>query len=182
MSNKSVSRGEPLVVYHGSTILFDKIDVNRGRPYKDFGKGFYVTYSKQHAIKMALRNRNIELNKGVKCSAFLYTFDFYEKDLYKFKVKEFRYADKEWINFVLKNRKSSSRDHNFDIVIGPTADDDVLVCIGAYFDGLYGEIGSEIAIDTLIRNIEAENLPGQIFFATNESASLLRLKGNTKQR
>lgn len=28
------------VLYHGSAELFDKIDVNKGRPRKDFGKGF----------------------------------------------------------------------------------------------------------------------------------------------
>ena len=30
-----------IIVYHGSTSLIDKIDVTRGKPYKDFGRGFY---------------------------------------------------------------------------------------------------------------------------------------------
>ena len=28
------------ILYHGSIYEFDKIDVNRGKMYKDFGKGF----------------------------------------------------------------------------------------------------------------------------------------------
>ena len=30
------------ILYHGSIYKFDKIDVNRGKMYKDFGKGFYA--------------------------------------------------------------------------------------------------------------------------------------------
>ena len=43
------------IVYHGTTSLFDQIDVSKGKPYKDFGKGFYVTKSKPHVAKLALR-------------------------------------------------------------------------------------------------------------------------------
>ena len=37
------------VLYHGSAELFDKIDVNKGRPRKDFGKGFYMSVLKKQA-------------------------------------------------------------------------------------------------------------------------------------
>lgn len=30
-------------LYHGTISLFDEIDVDAGRGYKDFGKGFYAT-------------------------------------------------------------------------------------------------------------------------------------------
>ena len=36
------------IVYHGSTALFDAVDVNKGKPYKDFGRGFYVTENPNH--------------------------------------------------------------------------------------------------------------------------------------
>lgn len=37
------------VLYNGSTELFDKIDVNKGRPRKDFGKGFCMSVLKKQA-------------------------------------------------------------------------------------------------------------------------------------
>ena len=51
------------IVYHGSTTLFDAIDVNKGKPYKDFGRGFYVTENPNHAKNLALRNKKIEAER-----------------------------------------------------------------------------------------------------------------------
>ena len=39
-------------IYHGSITLFDEIDLYAGRKYKDFGRGFYLAYKKDQAIKM----------------------------------------------------------------------------------------------------------------------------------
>ena len=32
-----------MILYHGTNIDIDKIDLNKCAPYKDFGKGFYTT-------------------------------------------------------------------------------------------------------------------------------------------
>ena len=171
-----------VVVYHGSTSSIERIDVAKGKPYKDFGRGFYVTKSKSHATNLALRNKRIEIERfGRPCEAYLHT---YEMDMFKltdFNEKEFQDADLEWVQFVLSNRKVRNRTHDYDIVIGPTANDDTMVVINAYLDGLYGEIGSEDALNTLLRNIEAENLPGQIYFSKNEATDLLVSKGQVEK-
>lgn len=39
-------------LYHGSISVIDKVDVSMGRGRKDFGKGFYMSVSKQQAIGM----------------------------------------------------------------------------------------------------------------------------------
>jgi len=57
----------------------------------------------------------------------------------------------------------NARTHNYDIVMGPTADDDTMVVINAYLDGLYGVIGSETALNLLIKSIESKKLPRQIY-------------------
>ena len=96
-----------ITVYHGTTYLFNEIDVAKGKPYKDFGRGFYVTENPNHAKNLALRNRKIEAehyNRNV--DAYLYTFEF---DLMsaknEFDVKEYKEADIIWMKFVLANRK-----------------------------------------------------------------------------
>jgi hypothetical protein len=38
---------------------FDEIDVNAGKGYKDFGKGFYATAIASHADRLAIRNKGI---------------------------------------------------------------------------------------------------------------------------
>lgn len=42
-------------LYHGSNIEISNIDLNKCRPYKDFGKGFYLTEIRDQAEKMASR-------------------------------------------------------------------------------------------------------------------------------
>ena len=164
-------------VYHGSTHFFNEIDVSEGKPYKDFGRGFYVTYIRSHAAKLALRNKQLEKKFGRNCNAYLYTFDFDKSKLSKFKVKEFKEADLSWLKFVIANRKTKLRAHNFDVVIGPTADDDTMAVINIYLEGFYGEIGTDDALSTLLRFIKPDVLPKQIYFATNESTMALTRSG-----
>ena len=44
-----------MILYHGSNIIIENIDLNKCRPYKDFGKGFYCTTIKSQAELMAKR-------------------------------------------------------------------------------------------------------------------------------
>ena len=50
------------MVYHGSNVKIDKIDLNKSHKYKDFGKGFYVTAIKEQAILMA--KQTVKLIRG----------------------------------------------------------------------------------------------------------------------
>ena len=42
-----------MTLYHGSNADIDCIDLTRGLRYKDFGKGFYLTSSRDTAVRMA---------------------------------------------------------------------------------------------------------------------------------
>jgi len=169
-------------VYHGTTSLISKIDVSLGKPYKDFGRGFYVTKTKNHASSLALRNKRIEIERfGRRCEAYIYTYEIDMTVLLSgFSIKEFHDADFEWLQFVISNRKVHNRLHNYDDVIGPTANDDTMVVINAYLDALYGEIGEEDALKTLLNNIMADKLPVQIYFSNNEAAEMLIPKGQVE--
>lgn len=169
-------------VYHGSTYLFEEIDTDKGKPYKDFGRGFYVTENPNHAKSLALRNKRIEIehyNRHV--DAYLYRFEFnFSEAIKEFRVKEFKEADLIWMRFILSNRKVRERAHSYDIVKGPTANDDTSVVLKAYFGGLYGDIDDNEAITTALRMIEADKLPPQIYFANNRSTKFLKMKGQAK--
>jgi hypothetical protein len=49
-----------IALYHGTIKNFDAIDVNQGKPYKDFGRGFYASRTESQARRIAIRNRNFE--------------------------------------------------------------------------------------------------------------------------
>ena len=42
-----------MILYHGTSMEFQTIELGKCRPYKDFGKGFYLTDIEEQAMKMA---------------------------------------------------------------------------------------------------------------------------------
>jgi hypothetical protein len=166
-NEKPIFNGNAITLYHGSLCQFAEIDVLKGMNRKDSGKGFYATQTRIHAVDIAKRNQQIvyKRTKAMK-EAYLYTYTLDTKMVENLNIKEFNSADLKWIKFILKNRNHSGKTHNFDIVAGPTADDDTNLVLNAYMGGLYGELGSDDALQLLIRNIEASNLPHQVFFGS----------------
>ena len=57
-------------LYHGSNITIKQIDLSMCKPYKDFGKGFYLTEIKEQAEQMAKRTSAIYVKNGL-CSLWL---------------------------------------------------------------------------------------------------------------
>lgn len=47
-------------LYHGSNMMIENIDLSKCKPYKDFGRGFYLTEIKEQAEKMAGRTATIQ--------------------------------------------------------------------------------------------------------------------------
>ncbi|MDR0626531.1 MAG: DUF3990 domain-containing protein [Bifidobacteriaceae bacterium] len=48
-----------MILHHGSNQAVPMIDLSKCRPFKDFGKGFYLTESLDHARRMAARTARI---------------------------------------------------------------------------------------------------------------------------
>ena len=168
-----------ITLYHGTIYTFSTVDVFQGKPYKDFGAGFYASMNKEHANKMALRNSEIERirrkDKDSHINAFVYSFELDLQNLNYLNIKEFKTADREWMRFVVNNRSAKEPQHNYDMVIGPTANDNTLTAIGLFFAGAYGDVTSDNAIDRLIEQIEPGKLPHQYFFGSRKAAELLVL-------
>ena len=171
------------LLYHGTIYEFDEIDVSAGKGYKDFGKGFYATAVPSHAERLAIRNKNIAMKRqsflknknGVMFQpivAYRYNLLFSE-NTEGLKVKVFDKADKEWLRFILQNRKCDGCTHDYDIVIGPTADAETTTIINEYYDELEESGYSDEVCDKVIAELKPENLPKQYFFRTNEAVKPL---------
>jgi hypothetical protein len=175
-----------ITLYHGSIFEFDKIDANKGKPFKDFGIGFYTSQEESHAVRLVLRNKHIEerrLSKYGKpriVTPWLYTYEFDLREMDRLKAKEFATADREWVEFIVKNRFSSKREHDYDIIVGPTANDNTNATIDLFMIGTYGDPKSDFAINTFLELILPEVLPRQTYFGTDKAASLLKQKGRRK--
>ena len=172
-----------IVLYHGTTHDFAEIDVQRGKPFKDFGQGFYLTESYERARNIAVRNRMIEENRlrvigdKTELSVFVYSYEFDLLEMNKLNVKRFDAADREWLRFVIVNRMNRTRQHDYDIVIGPTANDDTRASIRAVMNTANGAILSDTALNLLIEMLEPDNLPEQYYFGTIKAVSMLKFTG-----
>jgi len=165
-------------LYHGTIYEFSKVDVSRGRNYKDFGKGFYMALSKTQAIGMMHKKyreatKRMRNNKLEGVSEKLYEIRLDLGYLNTLNVKLFDTADIDWLDFVLLCRSEGGIPHHYDVVIGPTADDNTILCLKAYWDGVYGRIGSTDAKRILLNNLEVENLGIQYYIGKQEVADRL---------
>lgn len=183
-------------LFHGTTYDINEIDVTQGKGYKDFGKGFYATAIKGHADNIARRNKRIfeareakirQRNPGYKAKAYKayrYNLEFDDNCIHTpggLKIKVFHQADREWVRFILKNRGSDISLHDYDIVIGPTADENTVTIINAYKEELLATNYAEDVLDALINELEPENLPKQYFFGTSVAIEKLRFKRNRRE-
>lgn len=86
-------------------------------------------------------------------------------------VKIFDKPTKEWALFVLNNRRKSSINyqHDYDIVIGPVANDGVVFQLDRYENNM-------ISLDVLVEELSYQKLNKQYFFGTSKAISkLIRL-------
>lgn len=46
-----------MILYHGTNVVFDEIDLTKSKPNKDFGQGFYLSREYTQAMDMAKTKR-----------------------------------------------------------------------------------------------------------------------------
>ena len=153
-----------ITLCHGSNVEIETINLDKCSPYKDFGKGFYLTDIKEQAKQMAVRRTRIAEEKKPTVTA--YSFDERLLENSSLQVKLFDTLSKEWALFILANRKGLMQPI-YDIVIGPIADDGVVFQLERYMHRL-------ITLDTLVEELTYRKLNRQYFFGTELSISKLQ--------
>ena len=151
-------------LYHGSNLVIEQIDLSKCRPYKDFGQGFYLTEIREQAEQMARRTATIYGGEPV-----VNVFDFDETALRSLSVKIFDSPCEEWALFVMANRSRNCVEpaHQFDIVIGPVADDTIATLFRNFDDGI-------IDLPMLVNGLKYKKVSLQYFFHSEEALKYLR--------
>ena len=134
---------DSIVLYHGSDSIFDGIDLSKSHNYRDFGKGFYTTVLESQATEWAYR---LSLRNG-KNRYYVYKFLYTLVD--SLRIKHFDSMTVEWLDFIKQNRSDGGIQHDFDIVIGPVADDKTVQTVQLY---LLGTITADEAMNRLRYN------------------------------
>ncbi len=152
-----------MICYHGSDTIVDRPRILEPKRPLDFGGGFYVTTNKTQAKnwakKVSLRNNNSH-----KCiNKYEFDFDKAKSDLV---IIHFKTADERWLDFICDNRSGKSKD-DYDIVIGPVADDRVYRVVVEYENG-------DLDKETALKNLKIETHCDQILFHTEKSLDYLK--------
>lgn len=109
------------IVYHGSYCKIEEPKIIGGKYTKDFGDGFYCTILEEQAEKWARKYETPKIN----------IYEYNENP--NLKIKEFTVMTEEWLDFIINCR--SGKKHEFDIVIGAMADDQIYNYITDLMDG-----------------------------------------------
>ena len=155
-----------MILYHGSNVEFDSIDLLKSKPNKDFGKGFYLSDNYDQAFEMA-KTKVEQLETGV---PVVMTYQVDEAEFSSLRILRFDDYSEEWAKFIILNRNSVSKTamHDYDVVIGPIANDTVGTQLWRYEN-------KSIDLPTLVKNLHyIKGLTIQYFFGTEKAIKLLK--------
>lgn len=155
-----------LILFHGTIADFDKVSLSKSHNRRDFGKGFYTTLLEQQAKEWAYR---LSLRENVS-RYFVYNFTFQEND--NLKIKRFNALNKDWLEFIKENRSQGGLQHDFDVVIGPVADDNTMETIQLYIAGI-------LTSDEAVERLKYNKVNNQVSFHTEKALNYLKLAGRT---
>ena len=166
-----------MILYHGTNLDIERIDLSKCKPYKDFGQGFYLTELKEQAVRMA---QNVTAIYGGFPIINVYEFDenlLLSSELRVRKVPAVPTV--EWAQFIVNNRSRIFTDFNniecnidlkYDIVIGPVADDKIAATIRRY-------MGDKLDIEGLKKQLTYRELTNQYSFHTDKAVACLKKEG-----
>jgi hypothetical protein len=148
-------------LFHASTteIKYPKI-INRFKTL-DFGVGFYTTSNKEQAEVFAKKVYNRRKKEG---APIVNIYEFNDKAL-ELNTLIFDLPSEKWLDFVVYNRKFG-RKEDYDLIVGPVANDDVFSVIALYESGT-------LTKNETIERFKVKNLYNQYLFCNEKALSNL---------
>ncbi len=144
------------IVYNGSYCKVEEPKLLDNKYTKDFGKGFYCTILKEQAIKWANKYDTKIIN----------LYEYHENN--NLKIKEFTVMTEEWLDFIIESR--NGKKHDYDIVIGAMADDQIYNYITDLLNG-------EITREAFWELAKFRHPTHQIAFCTEEALKTIKFIG-----
>ena len=154
-------------LYHGSTVVVKEPNIEILNFRTDFGKGFYTTTDIEQAKRWTKIKKDRLEKEGKKneINRYINIYEYTEnKDL---KILDFVEATEEWLDFVYKNRKSDKLLHDYDIVKGPVANDNLFATLRLYERNF-------ISKEETVKSLKTYKLVNHISFHTNDAIRTLK--------
>lgn len=149
-------------LYHGSNVEVRNPKILESDRKLDFGTGFYLTSSYEQAEKWAI----LTAKRRGEGRPIISVFEYEDNKSSELNILKFENADIEWLRFVSGNRNNQSTKNDYDIIIGPVANDKTMPVISLYFTGVYSE-------EDTIKRLLPQKLQDQFVFKTEKSLKQL---------
>ena len=149
-----------MILFKGNNLEISSPNILINGSYKDFGYGFYLTISKNEAIRASLSKRG---------TAVLNTYKY--KENLALKILKFSKMNEEWLNFLVDC--NYGKKHSYDIVEGSFPNFN----IRSYFEDFLENI---ITYESFLELIKLEPPTYQIAFCSQKSLSTLTFMGSKK--
>jgi hypothetical protein len=114
-------------LYHSSSVVVERPDLDHSRKYLDFGRGFYLTSILEQAQRYGERFKR--RGKDAWLNIYEFSCDETEWNIFRFEA-----YDKTWLDFISKCRAGED-ESKYDLVVGGIASDRVFLTLERYLTG-----------------------------------------------
>ena len=156
-----------MLLYHGTTLIIQQPLIIKGDIGRDFGFAFYTTDIEEQAKRWAIRRAKLQSrkeNRIIKPFVNIYEWD---KNCADLSVKEFKDTSLDWLELVVNCRSNVNFKHNFDIVCGKIANDNVGETVLYVLNGIMRK-------EDAIERLKFEKINNQIAFCSEKSLKTLK--------
>jgi hypothetical protein len=153
-----------MILYHGSNIVIQNPVIMVSNRMLDFGEGFYTTSDYEQAKRWA--ERVCDRRKATISFVCYYSLDL-ESAKETLRIVEFKDPNYPWLDFVTSCRSGRNPEAEYDIAIGPIANDTVYTTIQLYETGV-------LDADETIKRLKVLKTGRQYLFHTKMSLAYCR--------
>ncbi len=154
-----------MLVYHGTTLEIQNPKIITSEIGRDFGFAFYTTDIEEQAKRWAVRRAKIQTRITKKpAAAVVNVYEWRENHILKEKV--FQSASIEWLDMVVQCRSDIGYRHEYDIVSGKIANDNVGETVSYVVQGIMRK-------EDAVERLKFEKINNQIAFCTEAALAEL---------
>ena len=154
-----------MLLYHGSNVIVYEPKIIKSQRFLDFGAGFYMTSDFEQARKWAVRTTARREDGVATISVFEISDDYVDR----VKVLTFARPDRDWLRYITAYRTGNPPVDDYDMVVGPVANDQAIRTVNNYLKGYFSE-------DVAIKLLLPQKLKDQYLFRTEKALKLLVFK------
>ena len=161
-----------MLLYHGTTLEIKEPKIIKGDIGRDFGFAFYTTDVEEQAKRWAIRRAKILSRKERREVIPIINIYEWNENKCNLLIKNYAEPSMEWLELIVKCRSNKDYKHNYDIVSGKIANDNVGETVLYVLQGIMRK-------EDAVERLKFEIINNQIAFCTERALkSLIFIRSN----